>query len=113
MSELSGRRKLLDAIAALRAEAGTLALLSDASPATCKTFSMVLLLPSISTEQTPPLVQLPVTNGVEVGRSSAIGCNNNSTNPATINWFETGVWIADKTANNAAMNSNQHGYWNF
>jgi hypothetical protein len=41
------------------------------------------------------------------------GCNNNSTNPATINWFETGVWIADKTANNAAMNSNQHRYWNF
>ena len=55
----------------------------------------------------------PGTNGVEVGRASAIGCNNNSTNPATVNWFETGVWIADKTANNAAMNSNQHNYWNF
>jgi hypothetical protein len=28
-------------------------------------------------------------------------------------WFETGLWLADKTANNAAVTSNQSAYWGF
>jgi len=27
--------------------------------------------------------------------------------------FEVGIWTTDKSANNSAMNSNQHAYWNF
>jgi hypothetical protein len=28
-------------------------------------------------------------------------------------WLEAGLWGADKTANDATMNSNQHAYWGF
>jgi hypothetical protein len=29
------------------------------------------------------------------------------------NFFEGGVWAGDQSANNSAMNSNQHTYWGF
>lgn len=38
-------------------------------------------------------------------------CVNNI--PMTGNFFELGIWAADKSANNAIINSNQHAQWNF
>lgn len=42
--------------------------------------------------------------------------NNSSgggTSAANVYMTEFGIWAADKTANNSAMNSNQHTYWGF
>jgi len=74
---------------------------------------MLSLLRSILTEQTPSLVQLPVLMELRSGEHRlSVATTTAPTQRRTI-WFETGVWIADETANNATMNGNQHAYWNF
>jgi hypothetical protein len=62
----------------------------------------------------------PGTNGIASTITIAIGsvpaagnCLAGGAQFFTGNIFEVGIWAADKTANNATMNSNQHTYWNF
>jgi hypothetical protein len=56
------------------------------------------------------------TGGVGTGAPLSIGGDANCTTDSSSwsgDWFETGIWNGDQTANNAAMNSNQHSYWGF
>lgn len=55
----------------------------------------------------------PGTSGILAGTIGVGSQNTCGGNFFTGNWFETGLWTADKSANNASMNSNQHTYWAF
>jgi hypothetical protein len=57
----------------------------------------------------------PGTNGLAPTPTSVgIGSQNTCGGGFwTGNWFETGIWGGDKTANNSTMNGNQHTYWSF
>jgi hypothetical protein len=50
------------------------------------------------------------TSGSPMALGNAVSCSGAAWGGQ---WFETGIWNGDKTANKATMNTNQRTYWSF